>query len=196
MQIVNFTATQTNWTWTGVNTRNQMWSLVRITEPIIVDSIDVHWGGYDKGTQGRHFIAEVNNNQLGRVLVQSRVINVPQNRGWRSADVPKTLIEPGTYAVGIWGDHLGRRIVSTWRGTIGSVTYTHTNKSISENVSGDAWRSNGVIPCRINGENASQMSVRVGTIYRKGQVHIRIGTVWRKSKAVFVRIGGAWRRGK
>lgn len=196
MNISNYTATQTFWTWTGVNTRNQMWSLIRVTEPIIVKRIDVHWGGYDKGTQGRHFIAEVSNNRLGKILAQSRVISVPQNRAWRSADVPDTLLEPGIYAVGVWADHLGRRIVSTWRGATGSITYTHTNTSITGNVTGDAWRSNGVIPCVLHGESASQMSIRVGTTWRKGQVHIHIGSSWRKSKAIFIRVGSTWRRGK
>lgn len=199
-QKVNYTSSKGNYTWTGIRTRNQLWSYFYVDEPIVVTHIDLYWGGYDKGTKGRHFIAKWtsgNGARLGDIVVQSAVISVPMGRGWRRATVKKTYLERGGYAVGVWGDHLGRRIVGAWNGADGGrVIYTHTNTSIRGNVTGDDWRNKpGVIPARLQYEPASAINIRVGSWRKSKGVWVRAGS-WRKSKAIWVKSGGTWRRSK
>lgn len=200
MQLTNFTSSKSNWAWTGVNTYNQLWSLFIVREPIIVNSIDIHWGGYGQSTRGRHFIARVDPpydipDLLGNV-VHSAVFNVGQGRKWRRANITPTLIEPGRYAIGVWGDPNGRRTVSEWNSDYSSLLYVHTNKAYSGSVSGKRWRGNGILPVRLNGEPAGRVKVRVGGSWRDGQVWVKSGGSWRKAKSIWVKSGGTWRRGK
>lgn len=199
-QVTNYTKSGNGWMWSGVRTLNQLWSFFRITEPMYVTSIDAYWGGYRGSTKGRHFIAKWttgNGARLGNIVVQSSMINVPQGRGWRRANCTKTYLEPGSYAVGIWGDHLGSRTPGLWTGDGGSAMYARYTTSVTGNTTGSKWggySSSHVIPMRINYESAGHIWVRSGSTWRKGQAWVKSGSTWRRAKGVYVRSGSTWRR--
>lgn len=200
-QIDNYTSSKTDWLWTGRYTLNQIWSYFRVDEPIIVNSIEVYWGGYSAPTSGKHFIAKWTSGdgkKLGSLIVTSDTIKVPQGRGWRKANCKPTLLEPGVYAVGLWGDHLENRTVGMWNGDGGNVTYlVHTTK-ISGNVTGKAWdgAGKGVLPCRLNYEPAGRVKIKISGSWRNGQVWVKVSNSWRKAKSVWVKVSGTWRRSK
>lgn len=204
MQQTNNTGAFRGWTWTGNYTKNQMWSYFKVTEPIEIDSIDILWGGYDAPTRGRHFIAKWtagNGKKLGGLVVQSGMINVSQGRKWRRANVRKTLLQPGSYAVGIWGHYIGRRIVQAHAGKHGgSSIYTYQNsyggsKSPNYKANGKFWRNKpGVIPARLNGKSPNNVRVKVGNTWRTGEAFVKVGSSWRRAKGVYVKVGNSWRR--
>ena len=196
-EVTNYTSSKSNYSWTGIRTLNQMWSLFRVTEPIVVNRIDIVWGGYDKPTDGRHFIAKINQDgTLGGLVVRSGIIKVPQGRAWRTASVPDTYLEPGDYAVGFIGNYLGRRIASTWNGRWQNLIYAGYTQSLNGNLKGQIWQRNGVIPCRLQYQPAGRIAVNVNGSYRKGQAFVNVNGSWRRAKAVWVNVNGSWRRSR
>lgn len=200
MQITNYDGGKYSWLWTGVRNLNQVWSMITVTEPIIVESIDVYWGGYGDRTSGKHFIARMNGSSLGGLVASSSVIGVSQGRHWRRASVSPTLLEPGNYAVGVWGNYTERRQFGLQSGD-GNATYTSTESSLDGRSSGTYWgtpNSGGglVIPARLNGEPAGRMSVNVNGVSRKGNAWVNVNGVNRKAKSVWVNVNGIWRRSK
>jgi len=181
-----------------------MWSYMRVDEPILVTRIDVFWGGYDRATSGRHFIAKVDPNNRGRLqgfVALSGIVSVSQGRAWRSANISEVLLEPGHYAVGIWGDFLGRRTAGIWNSRFENVTYVSPQSAPNAWASGTHWspghgKGYGVIPCSLVYEPAGRARVRAGGVWRTGKGWARSGGVWRKAKAVWVKANGVWRRGK
>lgn len=199
--LTNYSSTKNNWLWTGVRNMNQLWTYVYIAEPILVSRIDVYWGGYDNPTSGRHFIARIDPSNHARLtghIVYSSVISVPQGRGWRSASVPETLLEPGHYAVGIFADYLGRRTVGEWNGRWSNRVHYATGSNYQSVANGGTWNSgnNGCMPVLLVYESAGRVNLKVGNSWRKGQAHIKVNGSWRKAKAVWVRVNGVWRRSK
>lgn len=193
--ITNYYAPNNDYAWTSARDKNQMWSFFRVTRAIYINKIDIHWGGYDRPTKGRHFIAQYTGNSIGKILAMSEVINVSQGRKWRSANVPYTRLEPGMYAVGIWGDYYGRRAVSQYIDSEGLLTFTRTTTRLTGNVDGLRWRARGVIPSRLSYEPAGRTRVKVGSTWREGQAHIKVGSTWRRAQAIWVKVGSTWRRG-
>lgn len=204
MQIKNYKSSTSMWMWSGVKTLNQLWSYMKVDEPIYVDSIEVYWGGYRGKTKGRHFIAKWtagNGGKLGDIVARTESINVPQGRGWRKAKLSKpVLLQPGSYAVGVWGDHLEDRTLGIWDGDGGGAIYCKYTTTV-EKTTGTKWspghgKGNGVVPVRLNGEPAGGISVRVGGSWRKKATWVKVGGTWRQAKSVWVRVGGTWRRNK
>jgi hypothetical protein len=191
--------TSGNYRWTGINTLNQSWSYFYVPEPIIIDRIDVNWGGYDRATSGRHFIAKVdgvNASKLRGLVVASNMINVPQGRAWRSASVPETFLEAGHYAVGVWGDPKGRRIYANYPGDRGTTQYEAlTISGLNATITGKPYKS-VVIPSRLRYELAGRVKIRAGGSWRNGNCFVKVGGVWRRAKSIWVKVGGTWRQSK
>lgn len=201
-EMDNYSSYSYHWGWTGIRNLNQVWSYFRVDDPIIVQSIEVFWGGYDRSTSGRHFISRWNPGDgfnLDGLIVASGTINVPQGRAWRTANIRDTFLEPGAYAVGIWGDYYDRRTFGLWNGDGGGATYVDTQKSLNGSAIGKAWDDRGagnVIPCRFNYEPAGRMHVNIGGSHRAGQAWINTGGSFRKGRGAWVNSNGVWRRGQ
>lgn len=201
-QLNSYSSVKGNWLWTGVRTLNQMWSVTYISDPILVSSIDIYWGGYDAPTRGRHFIARVDGNnqsQLQGLVALSDWIGVGQGRAFRKGNIPETLLEPGHYAVGVFGDFLGRRVAGEWNPVYWGTIYTVTSQSFNDKARGTAWGGGGqgVLPFHLIYENAGRMHVKVSGSWRKGKAtHLKVSGTWRKAKAVWVKSNGVWRRSK
>lgn len=202
MQLVNYSSTDKHWMWTGIRTLNQIWSYFYVEEAIEVTSIDAYWGGYDAPTSGKHFIAKWtpgNGAKLGGIIAVSDTVNVPQGRGWRSAKVKPVTLQPGAYAVGIWGHYLQRRTNGLWNGDGGGTAYSATANTLSGTATGSVWDGYGkghVLPTRLNGQATGRMHIKAGGAWRDGQAHVKVNGTWRKAKSVWVKQNGAWRRGK
>lgn len=198
----NYLSSGRGWAWTGIRNLNQVWSYFYVDEPIIVTHIDVYWGGYDRRTSGRHFIARWtagNGADLNGIIALSDSISVPQGRAWRSARIKETLLEPGGYAVGIFGAYLDRRTFGMWEGDRGGATYLKTTNNIDGQAVGVPWTGGyrgNVIPSRLQYEPAGRANIKVGNTWRKGQAHVKANGAWRNAKAVWVKSNGIWRRSR
>jgi hypothetical protein len=195
--IVNFDTASKSWGWTGRNSYNQFWSYLRVTEPILVTSIECLWGGYASGTSGRHFIAKYEpNSNLGGMVVYSGIVSVNQGRRWRTANIKDTFLEPGEYAVGVWADPRGRRQFAQWIDDVGLLVHASTEKNIDGNANGIGWEANGVLPVRLNYETAGRMSVKANGTWRTGRAYVNVNGAYREAKAVWVKSNGVWRMSK
>jgi len=200
----NTTSSTHHWLWTGVRNLNQIWSYFYVPEPIFVTGIDVYWGGYDKRTEGKHFIAKWHSGDgknLDGLIVASNTISVPQGRGWRHANVKRTYLDKGGYAVGIWGSYTGRRTTGLWNGDRGGATYVDTQSKLNGTAIGKMWTAPNiggglVLPCRLIYEPAGIMHVKVNGSWRDGKPYVKVNGVWRQAKQVFVKSNGTWRRGE
>lgn len=202
--VSNYTSSTTNYMWTGLNYLNQIWSAIKITEPIILTQIQIHWGGYDSTAYGAHFIAKIGVNQsdLNGSIVQSSTISVPQGRAWRTASVTPTFLEPGTYAVGVYGNPSYRRTCSRWSPVSGvSSIWTSTETSGYDPYSnGTVWDDGtpiqNVLPAILTYEPAGRMWVNANGTWKHGQSWVNVNGVWKKAKGVWVNSNGTWKRGQ
>jgi hypothetical protein len=187
--------------WTGRLTLNQIWTYVRVSEPILVDEISIHWGGYDASTRGRHFIAKVdpsNHARLIGLVAISDWITVPQGRRWHSTTIKEKFIEPGHYAVGIFGDNRSRRIMSEWNGAFENKIFVLTTNTFDPTSTGRQWKSSpeGALPVKLTYETAGRVKVNVNGSWKTGSVYVNVNGSWKKAKTVWTNVNGTWKRGE
>lgn len=197
--VNNYTdATTDPYVYTELNYRNQAWSYFWVEEAIMVDRIDVRWGGYGGTTRGRHCIWSWNGGGLiNGLVVASSLMDVADGRGWRQASVTPTILERGSYAVGIWRDPTKHSIFAQYKGKDAGTLYMETaTDGIKGSADPDASDGTGVLPTALYYDYPNRVKVKNGSSWVDGSVKVKNGSSWVNAKGIWVKDGSTWKRAK
>src|SRR5437764_7221149 len=153
MQVINYTGTTftTHYVWTGLNTLNQMWSTISLSNAMLVTSIDCYWSGYQASSSGYHIIWDAS----GKIVAQSSTVSVTGTSQWYTGTLANPVyLTAGTYYVGVWRDPSKSMYVAQWNSNTSNPNlYQATYTSAPSNMTnaGSTASANGVLAGRLNG---------------------------------------------